>query len=154
MSFKLPDLPYDYRALEPSIDTMTMHVHHEKHHATYVTKLNDALSKMSSSSSSTDIFTILEKVASTSTPVRNNGGGHYNHSLFWKWMSPVGSSNVKPGKSLASVIDSQWGSFEAMQKEFTDAAVARFGSGWAWLGVKPEDGSLAITSTANQGILA
>lgn len=148
MSFSLPHLPYAYDALEPFIDTTTMHLHHEKHHQTYITKLNDALK--AKSLESLDILTI-QKTAGTLAPIiRNNGGGHYNHSLFWKWMAKPGQTNSRPHGTLARQIDQTWGSFEAMQAAFTQAALDRFGSGWAWLGVREADGGLAICSTANQ----
>jgi Fe-Mn family superoxide dismutase len=115
------------------------------HHKTYVTKLNDALH----GKAVTDIIQV-QRIAKDSPPaVRNNGGGHYNHSLFWKWMAPVGTSNTAPFGSLKENIEKRWGSVDAMKKQFSEAAVTRFGSGWAWLGVK-SDGTLDIVSTANQ----
>lgn len=142
MSFTLPPLPYDYQVLEPYVDKETMNIHHTKHHQAYVNNLNNA-------TQDTDLLAIVQNVKNYSTAVRNNGGGHYNHSLFWKWMTPVGSSNPAPFGELKEKIESEFGSFDEMKK-FTDAALTRFGSGWAWLGVKT-DGKLAISSTANQG---
>jgi Fe-Mn family superoxide dismutase len=144
MPFNLPTLPYDYTALEPYIDTQTMHLHHEMHHKAYVTKLNDALKDQSS-----DIIQVQRTAKDASPAVRNNGGGHYNHSLFWRWMAPVGTSNTAPCGLLKENIECRWGSVDAMKQKFSEAAISRFGSGWAWLGVKP-DGSLDIVSTANQ----
>lgn len=143
MSFSLPNLPYDYQVLEPFVDKETMNIHHTKHHQTYVTKLNEATKE-------TDLISLVINAKTQTGAVRNNGGGHYNHSLFWKWMAPVGSSHAAPTGELKEAIDKAFGSMDEMKKKFTDAALTRFGSGWAWLGVK-EDGSLAITSTANQG---
>jgi Fe-Mn family superoxide dismutase len=143
MTFTLPTLPYDYIALEPYIDTQTMYLHHQMHHKTYITKLNDALPKKM------DIVEIQRTASADAPAVRNNGGGHYNHSLFWKWMAPVGTANTAPFGQLKEEIEKKWGSVEGMKKKFGEAAVARFGSGWAWLGVK-ENGELEITSTANQ----
>ena len=138
MSFKLPDLPYDYTALEPYIDTMTMQVHHTKHHAAYVCKLNDAIrSEGAKLDSPEDIISIQKAGTSIPIAVRNNAGGHYNHSLFWKCMAPVGTSNVRPNQSLQRAIDANFGSVDGMRAKFNEAAVARFGSGWAWLGVVP-----------------
>lgn len=144
--FTLPSLPYNYIDLEPYIDTQTMYLHHQMHHKTYVTKLNDALKNQSES---TDIISVQRMAAKSSPAVRNNGGGHYNHSLFWKWMAPVGKSNSAPHGLLKEHIEKKWGSLDGMKKVFTEAAISRFGSGWAWLGVKP-DLTLDIISTANQ----
>lgn len=146
MPFSLPPLPYDYTALEPYIDATTMHLHHEKHHFTYVTKLNDAVSGKPVN----DIIEVQKSATDGPAVVRNNGGGHYNHSLFWKWMAPVGSANTAPHGALKEDIAKVWGSVDKMRTQFNEVAAARFGSGWAWLGVK-SDGSLGITSTANQG---
>lgn len=145
MSFNLPTLPYDYIALEPYIDTQTMHLHHQMHHKAYVSKLNDALHGKEVS----DIVKVQRDAQSAPPAVRNNGGGHYNHSLFWRWMAPIGTSNPAPFGLLKEGIDRKWGSLEAMKQKFGEAAITRFGSGWAWLGVKP-DGTLDIVSTANQ----
>lgn len=144
-NFTLPELPYDYIALEPYIDTQTMYLHHKQHHNAYVTKLNDAVKE----STVGDIISVQRNAKNSTMAVRNNGGGHYNHSLFWKWMAPVGSANTAPFGTLKEAIEQRWGSVDAMKKKFAETAVARFGSGWAWLGIKP-DGSLDITSTANQ----
>lgn len=151
MSFKLPDLPYAYDALEPYIDSTTMQLHHTKHHAAYITKLNDAITGGQLQNAPADDLVSIQRSITTAQPpvIRNNGGGHYNHALFWKWMAPVGTSNVRPHGKLAEVIDQSFGSFDAMRGKFNEAAAARFGSGWAWLGLA-EDGSLKITSTANQ----
>jgi len=146
MAFQLPNISYDYNALEPYIDTQTMNLHHKMHHNTYVTKLNGALND----SSKKDVTALQTDIVSLGAPVRNNGGGHYNHSLFWRWMTPVGSSNSAPHGALKESIEKTWGSVDEMKKTFNDAAANRFGSGWAWLGVKA-DGSLGIVSTANQG---
>lgn len=146
MSFKLPDLPYDYNALEPYIDTETMHLHHDAHHANYVAKLNAALGITAPNTPSlTDIIATAGK---STVAIRNNAGGHYNHSLFWKSMTPVGTTNPKPTGSLKEAIDGKWGSVEEMQRVFNDAAANRFGSGWAWLGVDG-GGELQIVSTGN-----
>lgn len=145
MSFSLPKLPYDYIALEPYIDTQTMYLHHTMHHKTYVSKLNDALGDKSVN----DIIQVQRMAKDAPVAVRNNGGGHYNHSLFWKWMAPVGTASSAPTGVLREVIEQRWGSVDAMKKAFTEAAISRFGSGWAWLGVTNE-GSLEIVSTANQ----
>ena len=150
MSFNLPELSYDYSALEPYIDATTMQIHHTKHHAAYITKLNDAISAgQLKSANADDIVSIQRAIADQPAVIRNNGGGHYNHALFWKWMAPVGTSNVRPHGKLAEMIDQSFGSLDTMRSKFNEAASTRFGSGWAWLGVA-EDGSLKITSTANQ----
>jgi Fe-Mn family superoxide dismutase len=138
-------MPYDYTALEPYIDAQTMNIHHKMHHNAYVTKLNAALNDATKK----DVTGLQEGILSIGTPVRNNGGGHYNHSLFWKWMSPVGSANSAPHGELKQMIEKTWGSVDEMKKVFNDSAANRFGSGWAWLGVK-NDGQLGIVSTANQ----
>lgn len=143
--FALPHLPYDYGALEPYIDTQTMHIHHTKHHDAYINKLNDAIK----GSNVSDIISVQRHAKNSTVAVRNNGGGHYNHSLFWKWMAPVGTANSAPFGALKEAIEERWGSVDAMKKAFTEAAITRFGSGWAWLGVGA-DGKLEITSTANQ----
>jgi Fe-Mn family superoxide dismutase len=148
MAFSVPDLPYDYDALEPHIDEATMRVHHDKHHQAYVDKANAALE--GTELADEDVEEVLRNLGSLpsdkQTPVRNNGGGHYNHSLFWQMLSPDGGG--EPGGELADAIGSKFGSFDDFQSEFKDAGVNRFGSGWAWL---VHDGSsLAVTSTANQ----
>ncbi|MBD3276501.1 MAG: superoxide dismutase [Candidatus Marinimicrobia bacterium] len=144
MSFKLPDLPYDYNALEPHIDARTMEIHHTKHHAGYTKKLNNAIE--GSSLSGKSIEDILKNVSKESTAVRNNGGGFYNHDLYWKIMSPNGGGN--PSGDLGDAINSSFGSFDKFKEEFSNAASGRFGSGWAWLVVN--NGSLKVGSTPNQ----
>jgi Fe-Mn family superoxide dismutase len=150
MAYTLPDLPYAYDALEPHIDARTMEIHHTKHHNTYVTKLNDAIASADLDAPEC-IDDLIAKVAdlpdSVRTAVRNNGGGHANHSLFWTILSPKGGG--EPTGALADKIQSTFGSFDDFKKQFAAAAAGRFGSGWAWLVVKP-DGSIAICSTANQ----
>ncbi len=148
MAYSVPDLPYDYNALEPHIDEATMRVHHDKHHAAYVTNANAALE--GTEWAEKPVEEVLQNLSSLpqdkQTAVRNNGGGHYNHSLFWEWMSPDGGGS--PQGDLASAIDSAFGSFDDFKSQFKDAGVKRFGSGWAWL---VHNGSgLAIVSTANQ----
>ena len=145
MAFTLPDLPYDYNALDDAIDAMTMEIHHGKHHGTYVSKLNDAIA--GTEWDDKPIEEILANVSKISPAARNNGGGHYNHSFFWPMMSPNGGG--KPGGELGQAIDQAFGSFEKFQEEFTNAAIGRFGSGWAWLILNPQ-GKLEITSTPNQ----
>ncbi|MGZ4036048.1 MAG: Fe-Mn family superoxide dismutase [Bacteroidia bacterium] len=152
--FTLPALPYGYDALEPHIDKMTMEIHHDKHHKAYVDNLNKALETADSSilspaaAGSTPTFeTIFDKVAKLPPAIRNNAGGHYNHSLFWTLMKP--SAAAEPTGKLADAIKTTFTSFDEFKKQFTDAAMKRFGSGWAWL-VKTADGKLVITSTPNQ----
>jgi len=144
MAFTLPDLPYDYDALDRSIDARTMEIHHTKHHNTYVTKLNDAVS--GSEQEGADLESLFTQVSTLSVAVRNNGGGHYNHSLFWKMLSPNGGG--QPSGDVAEAINSAFGSFDAFREAFTTEALGRFGSGWAWL-ISTPDG-LQITSTPNQ----
>ncbi len=143
MSFKLPELTYNYDALEPHIDARTMEIHHGKHHNGYTNNLNNAIQ-----GTNLEGKTIEEICSSTNLPeaIRNNGGGYYNHNLFWKSMSPDGGG--KPSGDLAMAIDNSFGSFEKFKEEFSKAAATRFGSGWAWLCVK--DKKLSICSTANQ----
>ncbi|MUV39627.1 Superoxide dismutase [Lentibacillus sp. JNUCC-1] len=147
--FELPELPYAYDALEPTIDKETMNIHHTKHHNTYVTKLNDAieghadLQNKSIEELVSDMDAVPEDIK---TAVRNNGGGHANHSLFWKVMSPNGGG--EPSGELADKINSKFGSFDKFKEAFETAAKGRFGSGWAWLVV--DNGDIAITSTPNQ----
>ena len=144
----LPPLPYPSGALEPHIDALTMTIHHDKHHAAYVKNLNDALAK--AKVEATDALVALKNLptlpADLQTAVRNNAGGHINHSLFWKWMKPA---DGEVSDKLAAAIQSSFSSMDAFKKAFSAAAAKRFGSGWAWLIVKP-DGKLAVTSTANQ----
>jgi Fe-Mn family superoxide dismutase len=144
MAFTLPALPYATDALEPHIDKATMEIHHGKHHQAYVTNLNKALEgKPEADSSIEDIITNISKFAPA---VRNNGGGHYNHSLFWTLLSPNGGG--EPTGELAEAIKSTFGSFEDFKTKVSEAGATRFGSGWAWLIVA--DGKLAVTSTPNQ----
>ncbi len=150
MAFEVPALPYAYDALEPHIDETTMHLHHDKHHQAYVTNLNAAIDKHPELASHSpedlvkNLATIPEDIKAA---VRNNGGGHVNHTLFWESMAP--NAGGEPTGALAEAITSTFGSFDAFKTQFNDAGVKRFGSGWAWL-VKGADGKLAITSTANQ----
>jgi Fe-Mn family superoxide dismutase len=150
MAYELPPLPYDYNALEPYIDEETMHLHHDKHHQAYVNNLNAALQgqsqfeNMSIDELSRSLNSVPENIR---TAVRNNGGGHINHSMFWQIMKPSGGG--EPTGDLASAISSTFGSFDQFRAAFNDAGAKRFGSGWAWL-VIGTDGKLAVTSTANQ----
>ncbi len=149
MAYKLPELPYAYDALEPHIDKETMEIHHTKHHNTYVTNVNAALEGHEdlASKSVEDLISDLDAVPENiRTAVRNNGGGHANHSLFWTLLSPNGGG--APKGELAEAIDKKFGSFDKFKEEFANAAKTRFGSGWAWLVV--DNGELAITSTPNQ----
>lgn len=143
--FTLPALEYGYDALEPSIDKMTMEIHHSKHHQGYVNNLNKALNDLQSSAN--NLEDICKNIGKFNTAVRNNAGGHYNHSLFWKTMKPNGGGS--PTGKIAEAIKSNFESFEKFQELFNNAAATRFGSGWAWL-IQKTDGKLAITSTANQ----
>jgi Fe-Mn family superoxide dismutase len=143
--FTLSPIPYTYDALEPHIDARTMEIHHTKHHQAYTDKLNAALTE--SGNTETSIENILRNISSHSTAVRNNAGGFYNHNLFWEFMTPGGAN--MPSGELAEKINQAFGSFENFKEQFTAASMNRFGSGWAWL-VKKNDGTLAITSTANQ----
>ena len=142
-SFSLPELAYSYDALEPHIDKMTMEIHHTKHHNGYVTKLNAAVDGTELEGKTLE--ELMADVSSHPTAVRNNGGGHFNHSLFWSIMKGGGSS---PSGEIADALNSAFGSFDSFKDDFSNAAATRFGSGWAWLIVS--DGSLAITSTPNQ----
>lgn len=147
--FTLPDLPYGFDALEPHIDAKTMEIHHDKHHATYVEKLNAALEGHEDLQKLdiVELITNLDKVPEDiRTAVRNNGGGHANHSFFWTIMSPDGGG--EPGGALAEAIKGEFGSFEDFKTKFKEAALGRFGSGWAWLCY--QDGKLDISSTPNQ----
>ena len=149
MGFELPQLPYAYDALEPHIDKETMNIHHTKHHNTYVTNLNNALEGNEEllSKSVEEVISNLDAVPEASrTAVRNNGGGHANHSLFWQILSP--NAGGEPAGELADAINSKFGSFESFKDEFAKAATTRFGSGWAWLAVN--NGELEVTSTPNQ----
>ena len=150
MTFELPPLPYAEDALEPHIDARTMSIHHDKHHAAYTSNLNNALDghdELASKSIEDLLADINSLPESIRTAVRNNGGGHLNHTLFWTVMSPKGGG--QPSGSLAENVDASFGSFDALKTEFNKAAATVFGSGWAWLGVKA-DGTLAVTKTPNQ----
>ena len=148
--FTLPDLPYDFNALEPYIDARTMEIHHGKHHQAYIDNLNKALEKAPALQGKTieqivgDLNKAPEEVR---TAIRNHGGGHYNHSLFWKAMSPSGGG--RPTGDLLKKINSSFGSFETFKEKFSQAAITRFGSGWGWLSVDGE-GGLVVHSTPNQ----
>ena len=148
MAFEVPPLPYDYNALEPHIDDETMHLHHDKHHQAYVTNANNALEGTEWADKPVEeVLQNLKEIPDDKrNAVRNNAGGHYNHSLFWEWMSPDGGG--EPDGDLASAIDSAFGSFQELKDKLKAAGVGQFGSGWAWL---VHDGSgLAIVSTPNQ----
>lgn len=151
MSFELPSLPYSYDALEPSIDARTMEIHHSKHHNAYVSNLNAALEKhpQLTSKSLEDLVSNPDDLPEDiRTAVRNNGGGHFNHSLFWKVMSPDGGG--EPAGELAAAIIASFGDFAAFKDAFSKAAATRFGSGWAWLGF--QEGKLAVLSMPNQDV--
>jgi len=149
MAYELPPLPYAFDALEPHIDARTMEIHHDRHHATYIMNANNALADhpdlaaISVEDLISDLSAVPEDIR---TAVRNNAGGHANHSLFWTVLGPGGGA---PSGALAAAIDSAFGSLDAFKDEFAQAATTRFGSGWAWL-IKQADGSLAVTSTPNQ----
>lgn len=144
MAFELPKLPYDYKALEPHIDAMTMEIHHSKHHGAYTNNLNAAIQGTEMDKLSLD--EILKDISKYPVAVRNNGGGYYNHNLFWTILSPNGGG--APVGGIASAINNQFGSFDAFKEEFNKAALSRFGSGWAWL--VDVQGKLVISSTPNQ----
>ena len=144
MPFTLPPLPYDYDALEPHIDKLTMEIHHDKHHQAYVDNLNKAIA--GTENENKPLEELVKNAGKYATAVRNNGGGHWNHTFFWQIMSPNGGG--KPEGKLAQAIDATFGSLDAMKEKFNAAGAARFGSGWAWLGVL--DGKLTICSTPNQ----
>ena len=149
MAHELPKLPYDFGALEPHIDTQTMQIHHGKHHQAYVNNLNAALEKHPGlqSKSVEDLCRGLNSVPEEiRTAVRNNGGGHWNHSRFWTWMAP--NAGGAPAGKIADAINASFGSFDAFKEQFAKAAVGRFGSGWAW--VIDQGGKLVIESTPNQ----
>jgi Fe-Mn family superoxide dismutase len=145
MAFELPKLPYAFDALEPHIDAKTMEIHHGKHHQAYVTNLNNAIAGTDLEKLS--IEDICKNISKHPAAVRNNGGGHFNHSLFWQIMKPKGGG--KPTGDVAKAIDSDLGGFDKLKADFTQAGATRFGSGWAWMCVKG-DGKLAICSTPNQ----
>ena len=144
MAFELAALPYASDALEPNIDKATMEIHHDKHHAAYVTNLNKALEGSDNNSS---IEEICKNISKYPMAVRNNGGGHFNHSLFWSIMGP--NAGGKPTGELAEAIDAAFGTFEDFKTAFSQAGITRFGSGWAWL-VVTADGKLVVSSTPNQ----
>ena len=145
MAFQLPDLPYAFDALEPHIDATTMQIHHDRHHAAYTTNLNGAIEGTDLDGKS--IEDILANISAQSPAVRNNGGGFYNHTLFWEVMSPIGGGD--PSGALADAINKAFGSFDEFKAEFSKAAATRFGSGWAWL-CAHADGSVSVCSTPNQ----
>ncbi|MFM7182217.1 MAG: superoxide dismutase [Verrucomicrobiales bacterium] len=150
-SLTLAPLPYSADALEPHVDAATMGIHHGKHHAAYLTNLTKALDE--NQIKTTDTLALIRDLqalpAAIQTTVRNNGGGHVNHTLFWRWMAPAGAGPAAPDGKLAEAIQTTFGGLDGFQKAFAEAAAKRFGSGWAWLIVK-SDGKLAVTSTANQ----
>lgn len=144
MAFELPALPYAYNALEPHFDAKTMEIHHSKHHQAYTTNLNNAIA--GTALEGQDIVSICKNISAAPMPVRNNGGGYYNHNLFWTILSPTGGG--APTGELAAAIDAAFGSLDNLKTEFNQAATTRFGSGWAWLSVV--DGKLKVSSTPNQ----
>ncbi len=150
MAHELPPLPYDYNALEPHIDEMTMRIHHDKHHAAYVTNLNKAL-ESASELQSLSIEALLKDIAKVPESIRqaviNNGGGHYNHTMFWSIMGP--NAGGEPGGALADALKAAFGDFNSFKEKINAAGMGRFGSGWAWLAMD-NGGKLAVISTANQ----
>ncbi len=144
MAFTLPALPYAHDALEPHIDTTTMQIHHGKHHQAYIDNLNKAIAGTEHENKSLE--ELVATAGNISAAVRNNGGGHWNHSFFWESLSPNGGGN--PSGKLAEAITESFGSFDGLKEKFNAAGMTRFGSGWAWLGVK--DGKLTVCSTPNQ----
>jgi Fe-Mn family superoxide dismutase len=150
MAFTLPPLPYDYNALEPHIDEQTMRIHHDKHHAAYVNNLNAALeghAELQSKSVEQIVSNLAAVPEAIRTAVRNNGGGHVNHTLFWEWMRPGGAT--EPGGTLGDAINRTFGGFAQFKEQFAKACAGRFGSGWGWLTLDSK-GSIAIESTPNQ----
>jgi superoxide dismutase, Fe-Mn family len=145
MAFTLPNLPYAHNALEPHIDQQTMEIHHGKHHNAYVTNLNAALAGTENENASLE--SLLSKISTLSPAVRNNGGGHWNHTFFWNILAP--NAGGAPTGDLAAAIEKTFGSFDAFKEEFNKAGITRFGSGWAWL-VVLADGTLKVTSSPNQ----
>lgn len=145
MAFTLPQLPYAFNALEPHIDAKTMEIHHGKHHQAYVTNLNNAIAGTDAEKMS--IEDICKNISKYAAPVRNNGGGHYNHSFFWNLMMPNGGG--APSGAIGEAINAAFGSFDELKTKFNAAAVGRFGSGWAWV-IKNNSGKLEICSTPNQ----
>ncbi|HCL82853.1 MAG TPA: superoxide dismutase [Chitinophagaceae bacterium] len=144
MAFTLPALPYAPAALEPHIDALTMQIHHDKHHQAYVDNLNKAVAGTPNENKSLD--ELVSKAGTLPVAIRNNGGGHWNHSFFWQILAP--NAGGKPGGKLAASIDADFGSFDAFKEKFAAAGMGRFGSGWAWL--VEQDGKLLISSTPNQ----
>ena len=145
MAFELPALPYPNDALEPHIDAKTMEIHHDKHHGTYTTKLNDAVQGTEMEGKSIEEI-LAQGTGALPAAVRNNGGGYYNHNLFWEWLSPQGGG--EPSGELAEAITRDFGSFDSFKEKFAAAATGQFGSGWAWL--VSDGGKLSVTSTPNQ----
>lgn len=143
-NFSLPKLPYEYAALEPHIDTTTMQIHHSKHHAAYVSNLNKALTE--NKIENVQLDNLLRNATTLPAGIRNNGGGHWNHSMFWQVMRPGGGGN--PSDAVAEAISGSFGSFEEFKNKFSEAGMKRFGSGWAWLVMS--NGKLVISSTPNQ----
>jgi Fe-Mn family superoxide dismutase len=146
MPFTLPPLPYAHDALEPHIDTLTMQIHHGKHHQAYVDNLNKAIAGTEHENKT--LVQLVADAGAISAPVRNNGGGHWNHSFFWESMAP--NCGGAPGGKLSEAINAAFGSFDEFKTKFANAGMTRFGSGWAWLIKNKEDGKLAISSTPNQ----
>lgn len=144
MAFELPKLPYAFDALEPHVDARTMEIHHGKHHQAYVTNLNNAVNGTEMAGKTLE--ELMANISKLPAAVRNNGGGHYNHSLFWEILGP--NAGGKPSGELAAAIDAAFGSFDAFKEEFAKASISRFGSGWAWLVVS--GGKLVVSSTPNQ----
>jgi Fe-Mn family superoxide dismutase len=144
MAFELPKLAYAYNALEPHIDARTMEIHHTKHHQAYVTNLNNAI--VGTDAEKMSIEDICKNISKFTPAIRNNGGGHYNHTMFWELMAP--NAGGEPTGDLANAINGAFGSFAEFKTQFSTAAATRFGSGWAWLIVK--DGKLVVSSTPNQ----
>ncbi len=149
MAFSLAPLPYAHDALEPYIDTLTMQIHHGKHHQAYVDNLNKAVAGTDNEGKSLE--ELVEKAGTISPAVRNNGGGHWNHTFFWESLKPAGNTDAvnAPSGKLADAINEAFESFDAFKEKFANAGMTRFGSGWAWL-IKDKDGKLAISSTPNQ----
>ena len=147
MAFQLPNLPYGFDALEPHVDARTMEIHHGKHHAAYTNNLNAAI--QGTDMETLSIEAILGNISTRPMAVRNNGGGFYNHNLFWTILSPDGAPQPEPGMKIHEAITHDLGSYEDFKKAFSTAATTRFGSGWAWLSVGP-DGKLSVSSTPNQ----
>ncbi len=145
--YTLPQLRYAYNALEPHIDAQTMEIHHSKHHSGYVNNLNKALENNDNAAKS--LIDLLLGISKTNDAIRNNAGGHYNHSLFWEVLAPAGTGNFNPESDFGKACIKQFGSVEALKKQISDSAAKRFGSGWAWLIVTPT-GTLQVSSTPNQ----